>query len=151
MLFMEASTTVLNRLTELSPNEVRAELAAIRRQRERLETAENVLQNLLELLDLSEGPAKVATDSGADMVLSDGTEVEVKSGRSKRGLILTIIKTDPGRYWTPAEIHGALTERGVDITRENVRVTLRRMNQAGELGKVGQGKFRLHREASEGA
>jgi hypothetical protein len=149
---MDTSPTVLHRLTHLSPEEVRAELASIRRQRETLETAEQVLQNLLELLELSSlPPAKAASSSDADLLLSDGTAVEIKSGRSKRGLILAIIKTDPTRYWTPAEIHAALTQRGVDVSRENVRVTLRRMNQAGELGKIGQGKFRLHREASEGA
>ena len=57
---------------------------------------------------------------------------------AKREAILDVLGSrEPGRAWTPSEVRAALNERGISSSTENVRVTLRRMLDAGDVERGG--------------
>ncbi len=66
-----------------------------------------------------------------------------KTGRHlsmQRRLIKQIlVSREPGRVWAPAELKVALNEYGLEPSNEAVRVTLRRMGEAGEVERGANG------------
>lgn len=151
---MEQRLSVLDRLTKgVTASEIRAELVAIRNEKERLELAEQVLGSLLDLVPADEAPRAVlapeATKASDDSAESISDSSPLPAPRSNREAILEIMATDAGRSWNAPTVRSLLEERGVEITPENLRVTLRRMAKRGELDKPAQGQFRLPRNGGE--
>jgi hypothetical protein len=57
----------------------------------------------------------------------------------KRQLIKQIMETDPHRVWMPVEIMRAMADAGVEMSREAIRVTMRRMIDEHELDRPPNG------------
>ena len=143
----------------LTEQEVRADLARIQAARERLETEEMLLRQVLDLLP-RRAPAAPPSNPTADDEPSDtrtrhdsaegvGTPVRPpapqagKQPTSKRGPIKLVMASERGRMWTAAELRAALAQRGHDLSASNMRVTLRRMANRGEITKVADGQYTL--------
>jgi hypothetical protein len=144
-------TDIISRLKTLSRNDIVKDLQRVRDERERLELEEQVLKGLLDLISAT----RVSGASGEiDALFRDEggnmTAVEIKTagahGASKRAVIHTIIQTQPERIWRMGEIDAYLVERGIEMTKQNLRVTLRRMAQAGEIEKVADGRYQARQE-----
>lgn len=56
-----------------------------------------------------------------------------------REAITEIVRGDVTRIWLPSDVRAALAERGVNADLEAVRVSLRRMGEAGELARPSDG------------
>lgn len=81
------------------------------------------------------GAAPLTTDAS-----SNGTGARAKRKRSnKREAIMKVLGADPNRVWLPSEVKEGLLAVGIDSSVEAVRVTLRRMGDAGELTRPPDG------------
>jgi len=148
---MEQRRSVLDRLSDLSYSDIQNELVEVRRERDRLDTLERMLQSLLDLVtNDAPNPVDQRTDrrtSSGDALFEDGTDM---GGRgANRRAILAVMATDPARSWVQREVRDQLQQRGVEMTPENLRVTMRRMADKGELVKPAQGRFKLAATAEE--
>lgn len=114
------------KLLKASPEEILGELNELRAQREVLELKEGVLEKVLELMqqESSEDPAWMEENLGAV--------------GSVRFQIMNLLRTEAAPRpagWIPREVHAALAQRGSRATIDNVRVTMRRMGERGELAR----------------
>lgn len=65
---------------------------------------------------------------------------------AKRGAVLTLLKEDPDRQWSPSEVRDVLIARGLITDSDEgtpTRLLLRRMTESGDAERVSQGKYRL--------
>jgi len=66
--------------------------------------------------------------------------VKTKRRGNKRDAILAVMRTDPDRVWLPSEVRERLAaDQGIDMTRESVRVAMKRMLADRELQRPGEG------------
>ena len=133
----------LGQVREALRSAERAEAEA-RAQREALAAEEQMLLQLVawrRRLDDPDG-AKRAAEHGADPALVP-TQGKPRRG-SKREVILRLMRERPEREgWTPREVLDGMTAVGIAATSNNVRVTLRRMREAGQLQHDADGRYSL--------
>jgi pyruvate/2-oxoglutarate dehydrogenase complex dihydrolipoamide acyltransferase (E2) component len=143
-------------IQDLTEDEVRQDLALVVKERERLETEEMVLRQVLDLVIGQGRPAskpQLKPESQPRADADSDAHVPAKPATrpgSKRGPIKQIMRADAGRPWRAAEIRALLQERGYEVRPTNVRVTMRRMAEAGELVKVAEGQYVLPKSPDNG-
>ncbi len=161
---MSTTSRLLETIENLSEDDVRADLARVRAARERLELEESLLVQVLDLVITGpkspvEGMARTAhlarlraERNAVVHAPSAGGKADAERGttrprrQNRRAAIRAIIRSDPKRDWTPAEIDYELVLRGVETTRDAVRMTLQRMTKAGELVRTARGLYKLPRD-----
>ena len=162
---MSTSSRLFEMIANLTEDEVRADLNRVRVERERLEIEEALLHQVLDLVKtghtsidqsierrthlakLSRDRAEAELEPVVPRPVSNG-EPQRAPRQNRRHAITAIMRADPERSWSNADMHKALTERGADVTPVNVRVTLQRMERDGELVRVGRGVYKLPSERS---
>jgi hypothetical protein len=119
--------------------------AEARARRQRLEAEEAALTQLLAFLRSLSGEAASSDASQTEfagieeMVRNQGEPT--KRQVPKRGPIMELMREQPEREgWTPREVRDALASRGIEGTVNLIRVTLRRMEDAGQLARLADGR-----------
>lgn len=135
--------SVLEKLRNIPPDQIREELARVRAQRAQLAKDEALLEQVLALHGDSEQKLYV----GAVTAWPESNEEVAPSPRpepgTRRAQIQQIMAESDKPTWTPAEIIAALRERGTRARDEAIRVTLRRMLDRGQLERPGYGSYKL--------
>jgi hypothetical protein len=117
----------LDRLLETPPAELVADLKALRDERAALESKEAVIEQLLEVLTQQGGAA-------ADEIAKLGASVAIGPLRNQIMQVLISKREEDEFVMLPMAVHAELISRGNRrVTIDNVRVTMKRMADAGEL------------------
>ena len=159
---MTETSKLFATIGQLTEEDVRADLARIRQAREKLELEETLLLQVLDLVrsDKTSGAERslrpdnlgrlaAARHAASGRPTAGSTpNAPLRAGRGQRLAITRMMRVDPARTWTSAEMHEALAKRGSDVTAGNVRMTLQRMERAGEISRVARGKYKLPSERS---
>jgi hypothetical protein len=120
--------TRLDDFLNTPPQELIAELVSLRAAKQALERRETILENVADLIIEAGGDA-------ASELASYRTSVAV--GPIRYQIRQVLLAQPEKRVWIPKEVHDELAVRGnMDVSIDNVRVTMRRMVQAGELAKA---------------
>jgi hypothetical protein len=142
---MKTTSDIFEYLMDVPEEKVRQDLLRIQQEQRRLHAEEDLLTRVLALRGVKTPPAR-KPDLTLTFGVGEQTLADAKPARkgSKRGHIQAIMRDDTERsVWRAADVLRALKERGVDMTMQNVRVTLRRMADAEQLEKVGAGQYQL--------
>jgi hypothetical protein len=120
--------TIMDNFLQASPTEIIAELEAIRAEKDVIARKEALLEQLIDLIFQEQGPA-------AAELYGYRTSIAVGPLRYQ---IRQVLLAEPERpQWLPKEVHDELVIRGNDkVTLDNVRVTMRRMGESGELVRL---------------
>jgi hypothetical protein len=124
------SSSPLDRLLQTPPAELVSELKSLRDQRAGIESREAVLEQLLDLIARQGGPvAEEVARLGGDAAIGPlrNQIIQVLASKRKEGEPLMV----------PQGVHQELTARGNRaVTLDNVRVTMKRMAESGEIERV---------------
>ena len=117
----------LDRLLETPPAELIADLKALRDERAVLEGKEGVIEQLLEMLAQQGGDV-------ANEIAALGASVAIGALRNQILQVLLSKQEENEPLLAPAGVHAELNARGNrKVTLDNVRVTMKRMADDGEL------------------
>jgi hypothetical protein len=120
--------TNMDKFLQASPTEIIAELEALRAEKDVIARKEALLEQLIDLIFQEQGPA-------AAELYGYRTSIAVGPLRYQ---IRQVLLAEPERpQWLPKEVHDELVIRGnAKVTLDNVRVTMRRMGESGELVRL---------------
>jgi hypothetical protein len=120
--------TNVDKFLQTSPTEIIAELEALRTEKDVIARKEALLEQLIDLIFQEQGPA-------AAELYGYRTAIAVGPLRYQ---IRQVLLAEPERpQWLPKEVHDELIVRGnAKVTLDNVRVTMRRMSESGELKRL---------------
>lgn len=118
----------LDKFLQTSPTVIIAELEALRAEKDVITRKEALLEQMIDLMFQEQGPA-------AAELYGYRTSIAVGPLRYQ---IRQVLLADPERpQWLPKEVHDELVIRGnTKVTLDNVRVTMRRMGESGELERL---------------
>jgi hypothetical protein len=118
----------IDKFLQTSPTEIIAELEALRVEKDIIARKEALLEQLVDLIFQEQGPA-------AAELYGYRTSIAVGPLRYQ---IRQVLLAEPERpQWLPKEVHDELVVRGnAKVTLDNVRVTMRRMGESGELERL---------------
>lgn len=124
MLF--AMTGTISQLMEASPESLLDELARVREKEQLVAHERELLERVLEILLESGGPSAEWLMDPARGLLTIGP---------LRSQVMRVLQLgQPNRLWQPREVHEQLASHGNNkVSLDNVRVTMGRMAEAGEL------------------
>jgi hypothetical protein len=120
--------TNMDKFLQASPTEIIAELEALHAEKDVIARKEALLEQLIDLIFQEQGPA-------AAELYGYRTSIAVGPLRYQ---IRQVLLAEPERpQWLPKEVHDELVVRGnAKVTLDNVRVTMRRMGESGELVRL---------------
>lgn len=117
--------TNIDKILDTSPTEIIRELEALRAEKDVIARKETLLEQLIELM-FQQG------DEASEELASYRTSIAV--GPLRYQIRQVLLAGDKGEPWVPKEVHDELIVRGNKaVTLDNVRVTMKRMVESGEL------------------
>lgn len=139
-----ARSRIITELLGRDLGQLQEDIDSIQQEMRRLEAEEQLLRQVLAMQQLTQQEAGQESRPAATRATSHGPRTPTTTtGRrpSVSGTVLELVQADPDSWMNYAQVHDALVQRGVEATRNTVRVAIRRWSERGAIEFDGQ-RFR---------